>query len=70
VYRGHRSLPFRLRKVLRNKIAARRFPNLVFTRLLPFWHALQTWRQSMAVVVTQGGELFAASLLYNYTNSL
>ena len=45
VYRGHRSLPFRLRKVLRNKIAAHRFPNLIFARLLPLWYALRTWRE-------------------------
>lgn len=45
VYRGHRSLSVRLRKVLRNKIARSRLPHLIFTRLLPLWHALQTWRE-------------------------
>jgi anaerobic magnesium-protoporphyrin IX monomethyl ester cyclase len=41
VYRGHRPLPFRLRKVLKNKISSHAWTHLVFMRLLPLWHALR-----------------------------
>ena len=41
VYRGHRSLPFRLRKMVRNKIGSTRWSNLIFMRLLPLWYALR-----------------------------
>ena len=46
IYRGHHSFAFRIRKVLRNKIAARRWTNSFFTRLLPLWYAVKTWRHS------------------------
>jgi len=42
VYRGHRSLPYRLRKVLRNKAVSHNWSHLLFMRLLPLWHA---WRR-------------------------
>jgi radical SAM superfamily enzyme YgiQ (UPF0313 family) len=41
VYRGHRPLHVRLRKVLRNKIYSHAWSHLVFMRLLPIWHALR-----------------------------
>ena len=41
VYRGHRSLPFRLRKVLKNKVASHRWSHLLFMRLLPLWQRLR-----------------------------
>jgi radical SAM superfamily enzyme YgiQ (UPF0313 family) len=40
IYRGHRSLPFRLRKVVRKKIDSHPWMFRAFTRLLPLWHAL------------------------------
>jgi len=46
IYRGHHSFPFRLRKVLRNKIACRRWANALFTRLLPLWYALKAGRRA------------------------
>jgi radical SAM superfamily enzyme YgiQ (UPF0313 family) len=47
VYRGHRPLLFRLRKVVSNKINAHPWIYRVFMRLLPVWHALQ-YRQKAA----------------------
>ena len=41
VYRGHRPLHFRLRKVMRNKIDAHPLVFRAFWRLLPVWHALR-----------------------------
>ena len=41
VYRGHRSLPFRLRKVARNKLAAHPWILHAFVQLLPVWSALR-----------------------------
>jgi anaerobic magnesium-protoporphyrin IX monomethyl ester cyclase len=41
VYKGHRPLHFRLRKVVRNKIGAGRWSHLVFMRLLPIWYAVR-----------------------------
>jgi hypothetical protein len=39
-------LPFRLRKVLRNKIGSHRWSNLAFARLLPVWYAMRRWREN------------------------
>lgn len=44
VYRGHRPLQFRLRKMLRNKAFANRWSHLIFMRLLPLWHAFRAQR--------------------------
>jgi radical SAM superfamily enzyme YgiQ (UPF0313 family) len=44
VYRGHRPLQFRLRKVLRNMAFSRRWPHLLFMRLLPLWYAVRRRR--------------------------
>ena len=41
VYRGQRSLQFRLRKMLRNKAFSGKWSHLLFVRLLPLWHALR-----------------------------
>lgn len=41
IYRGHKSLPVRLRKVLRTKIDAHPWIHQSFFRLLPLWHALR-----------------------------
>ncbi len=44
VYRGHRPLQFRLRKMVRNKAFSGRWSHLIFMRLLPLWHALRNPR--------------------------
>ena len=41
VYRGHRPLHSRLRKVLRNKIARHAWVDRAFLRLLPLWYAFR-----------------------------
>jgi len=41
VYRGHRPLHFRMRKVIRNKIDAHPWVFHFFMRMLPLWHALR-----------------------------
>jgi anaerobic magnesium-protoporphyrin IX monomethyl ester cyclase len=41
VFRGHRPLHFRLRRVVRNKIEAHPWLFHAFMRLLPLWHALR-----------------------------
>jgi len=41
VYKGRRSLPFRLRKVLKNKASSHPWTHLVFMRLLPLWQSLR-----------------------------
>ena len=40
IYRGHRSWPYRLRRVLRCKAYANRWAHAVFMRLLPVWHTI------------------------------
>jgi radical SAM superfamily enzyme YgiQ (UPF0313 family) len=44
VYREHRPLHFRLRKMLRNKASSGRWSHLIFMRLLPLWHAVRGQR--------------------------
>jgi anaerobic magnesium-protoporphyrin IX monomethyl ester cyclase len=44
LYQGHRPLHYRLRKVLRNKIAASTALNRLFLRLLPWWERLGSLR--------------------------
>jgi radical SAM superfamily enzyme YgiQ (UPF0313 family) len=49
VYGGHRPLHFRLRRVLRNKIARHGWVDLAFRRLLPLWHALHDKKQTKTI---------------------
>ncbi len=41
VYRGHRSRPFRLRKLLKNKVSSHDWSHVLFMRLLPLWQMLR-----------------------------
>jgi anaerobic magnesium-protoporphyrin IX monomethyl ester cyclase len=45
IYRGHRPLSFRVRKVIRNLIGSQLLLYLLFLRLLPLWHAIQERRE-------------------------
>lgn len=41
IYKGKRSLQYRLRRTLRNKAYSKPWVHAVFVRLLPLWHALR-----------------------------